>query len=30
VLVADVVTTPLKELDQRAQRLLDSAARPVR
>jgi len=30
VLVADVVTTPLKELDQRAQRLLDSAARPPR
>src|SRR6185295_11233644 len=30
VVVADVVTTPLNELDQRAQRLLDNAARPAR
>jgi len=28
--VADVVTTPLKELDQRAQRLLDNAGKPLR
>jgi hypothetical protein len=28
--VADVVTTPLNELDQRAQRLLNNAARPAR
>ncbi|HEX6019145.1 MAG TPA: TolC family outer membrane protein [Burkholderiaceae bacterium] len=30
VLVADVLTTPLSELDRRAQRLLDQAAKPAR
>ncbi|HEY6511977.1 MAG TPA: TolC family outer membrane protein [Burkholderiaceae bacterium] len=30
VMVAEVVTTPLNELDQRAQRLLNNAARPAR
>ena len=30
VMVAQVLTTPLSELDQRAQRLLNNAARPAR
>jgi adhesin transport system outer membrane protein len=30
VVVADVMTTPLNELDQRAQRMLNNAARPAR
>ena len=30
VMVANVVTTPLSELDQRAQRMLNNAARPAR
>jgi hypothetical protein len=30
VLVAEVMTTPLSELDQRAQRMLNNAAKPAR
>ena len=30
VVVADVLTTPLGELDQRAQRMYNNAARPPR